>query len=105
MPKRRSNTIANTTEGLIGGSGSNLSEGIIEDLVNAVNGRLDNIVTVQGLSRTRNRIEDINIVSLGNNRYEVSSTEGGTYIVDMNENSCECGQYVYRNECCRHLIA
>ncbi len=26
---------------------SNLSEGIIEDLVNAVNGRLDNIVTVQ----------------------------------------------------------
>ena len=23
----------------------------------------------------------------------------------MNENSCECGQYVYRNECCRHLIA
>ncbi|UYX11887.1 SWIM zinc finger family protein (plasmid) [Clostridium perfringens] len=105
MPKRRSNTIANSTEGLIGGSGSNLSEGIIEDLVNAVNGRLDNIVTVQGLSRTRNRIEDINIVSLGNNRYEVSSTEGGTYIVDMNENSCECGQYVYRNECCRHLIA
>ncbi|WP_283699256.1 amidoligase family protein [Clostridium perfringens] len=105
MPKRRSNTIANTTEGLISGSESNLSEGIIEDLVNAVNGRLDNIVTVQGLSRTRNRIEDINIVSLGNNRYEVSSTEGGTYIVDMNENSCECGQYVYRNECCRHLIA
>ncbi|WP_242949302.1 SWIM zinc finger family protein [Clostridium perfringens] len=50
-------------------------------------------------------IEDVNIVSLGNNRYEVSSTEGGTYIVDMNENSCECGQYVYRNECCRHLIA
>ncbi|MCX0368663.1 amidoligase family protein [Clostridium perfringens] len=105
MPKRRSNTIANTTEGLIGGSGSNLSEGIIEDLVNAVNGRLDNVVTVQGLSRTRNRIEDINIVSLGNNRYEVSSDEGGTYIVDMNENSCECGQYVYRNEFCRHLIA
>ncbi|WP_283676032.1 hypothetical protein [Clostridium perfringens] len=101
MPKRRSNTIANTTEGLIGGSGSNLSEGIIEDLVNAVNGRLYNVVTVQGLFRTRNRIEDINIVSLGNNRYEVSSTEGGTYIVDMNENSCECGQYVYRNECCR----
>ena len=105
MPKRRSNTIANTTEGLIDGSGSNLSEGIIEDLVNAVNGRLDNVVTVQGLSRTRNRIEDINIVSLGNNRYEVSSTEEGTYIVDMNENSCECGKYVYRNECCRHLIA
>nr|ADG84496.1 swim zinc finger domain protein [Clostridium perfringens] len=50
-------------------------------------------------------IEDVNIVSLGNNRYEVSSTEGGTYIVDMNENSCECGQYIYRNECCRHLIA
>ena len=50
-------------------------------------------------------IEDVNIVSLGNNRYEVSSTEGGTYIVDMNENSCECGKYVYRNECCRHLIA
>ncbi|HII4485660.1 SWIM zinc finger family protein (plasmid) [Clostridium perfringens] len=50
-------------------------------------------------------IEDVNIVSLGNNRYEVSSTEGGTYIIDMNENSCECGQYIYRNECCRHLIA
>ncbi|WP_243448864.1 DUF1413 domain-containing protein [Clostridium perfringens] len=105
MPKRRSNTIASTIKELIGGSGSNLSEGIIEDLVNAVNGRLANIVTVQGLSRTRNRIEDINIISLGNNRYEVSSTKGGTYIVDMNENSCECGQYVYRNKCCRYLIA
>ncbi|WP_243120771.1 SWIM zinc finger family protein, partial [Clostridium perfringens] len=65
------------------------------------NGRLDNIVTVQGLFRNRNRSEDI----LENNRYEVSSTEGMTYIVDMNKNSCECAQYVYRNECCRHLIA
>ena len=62
MPKRRSNTIANTTEGLIGGSGSGLSEGVIDTLVNNVNNRLDNIVTVQGLSRTRNRIEDINIL-------------------------------------------
>ncbi|WP_283697470.1 hypothetical protein [Clostridium perfringens] len=66
MPKRRSNTIANTTEGLIGGSGS-------------------------GLSRTRNRIEDINILPLGNDRYEVGSDEGGTYVVDMNDQSCECG--------------
>ena len=105
MPKRRSNTIANTTEGLVGGSGSGLSEGVIEELVNNVNNRFDNIVTVPGLSRTRNRIEDINIIPLGHNEYEVSSDEGGTYVVNMNDNSCECGQYVYRNQCCRHLIA
>ncbi|WP_242652044.1 hypothetical protein [Clostridium perfringens] len=47
---------------------------------------------MHGLSRTRNRIEDINIISLGNNEYEVSSDEGGTYVVNMNDNSCECGQ-------------
>ncbi|BDU83879.1 hypothetical protein SNUCP2_36440 (plasmid) [Clostridium perfringens A] len=105
MPKRRSNTIANTTEGLVGGSGSGLSEGVIEELVNNVNNRFDNIVTVPGLSRTRNRIEDINIFPLGNNEYEVSSDEGGTYVVNMNDTSCQCGQYVYRNQCCRHLIA
>lgn len=105
MPKRRSNTIANTTEGLIGGSGSGLSEGVINELVNNVNNRFDNIVTVPGLSRTRNRIEDINIIPLGNNEYEVSSDEGGTYVVNINDNSCQCGQYVYRNQCCRHLIA
>ncbi|WP_283697412.1 amidoligase family protein [Clostridium perfringens] len=105
MPKRRSNTIANTTEGLIGGSGSGLSEGVIEELVNNVNNRFDNIVTVPGFSRTRNRIEDINIIPLGDNEYEVSSDEGGTYVVNMSDNSCQCGQYVYRNKCCRHLIA
>lgn len=105
MPKRRSNTIANIMEGLIGGSESNISEGIIEDLVNAVNGRLDNIVTVQGLSRTRNRIEDINIFPLGNNEYEVNSDDGGNYVINMNDNSCQCGKYVYRSQCCRHLIA
>lgn len=93
MPKRRNNTIANTTEGLIGGSGSGLSEGVIEELVNNVNNRFENIVTVPGLSRTRNRIEDMNIFPLGNNEYEVSSDEGGTYVVNMNDTSCECGQY------------
>lgn len=109
MPKRRTETIstvANVGAGAIGATGSGMSPGIINNLAERINERLREPVVVQGYSRSRNRMEDINIQYNENqDNFTVHSDEGGYHTVDINEHSCTCGQYRYREEYCRHLRA
>lgn len=109
MPKRRTETIstvANAGSGAIGATGSGMSPGIINNLAERINERLREPVVVQGYSRSRNRMEDINIQYNENqDNFTVHSDEGGYHTVDINEHSCTCGQYRYREEYCRHLRA
>ena len=81
MPKRRSDTIstvANSEAGAIGGTGSGMSPGIINNLAERINERLREPVVVQGYSRTRGRMEDINIqYNEAEDNFTVHSDEGG----------------------------
>ena len=58
MPNRRSNIIStesNLGNGAIGASGAGMSPGIISDLANRINQRLEETMIVNGDSRSRGR--------------------------------------------------
>lgn len=115
MPKRRSDTISTVANnnggsvegnGAIGATGSGMSPGIINNLAERINERLREPVIVQGYSRTRGRMEDISVrYNEDEDNFTVHSDEGGYHTVDINDHSCTCGQYQYRQEYCRHLRA
>lgn len=65
LPKRRTETISTVANaGAIGAIGSGMSPWIINNLAERINERLRDPVVVQGYSRSRNRIEDINILKI-----------------------------------------
>lgn len=100
MPKGRRNSIATS-----GGGGSNAAAG---DTAERINERLREAgtVRVQVNSRTRNRLEDVEVTfSETPGMAQVRSSSGMTYEVDHINGGCTCMHNVMREERCRHMDA
>ena len=109
MPKRRSNTIlteSNSGNGAIGASGSGMSPGIISDLSNRINQRLEETIIVNGDSRSRGRNEEVRVTYDNEDEiYMVDSASNQRYFVSSDVDSCTCPDFQSRNRTCRHMNA
>ena len=109
MPKRRSNTIlteSNEGSGAIGASGLGMSPGIISDLANRINQRLEETIMVNGNSRSRGRNEEIRVTYDAEDEiYIVDSASNQRYLVSGDVDSCTCPDFQNRNRVCRHINA
>ena len=109
MPKRRSNTIlteSNAGSGAIGASGLGMSPGIISDLANRINQRLEETIIVNGDSRSRGRHEEISVTyDTEDEIYIVDSDSNQRYFVSSDVDSCTCPDFQSRNRTCRHMNA
>ena len=109
MPKRRSNTIStevNSGSGAIGASGSGMSPGIISDLANRINQRLEETIIVNGDSRSRRRNEEVRVTYDNEDEiYIVDSASNQRYFVSSDVDSCTCPDFQSRNRVCRHINA
>ena len=62
-----------------------MSPGIINNLAERINQRLRESVIIRGYSRTRGRLEDINVqYNQAEDNFTVHSDEGGYHTVDIN---------------------
>ncbi|MFC4247070.1 SWIM zinc finger family protein [Natribaculum luteum] len=57
---------------------------------------------LEGRSR-RARTEPMSVLALGDGLYEVDSSSGNTYLVDMLAGRCTCPDHVFRNVRCKHV--
>ncbi len=51
----------------------------------------------------RARTEPMSVLALGDGLYEVESSSGYTYLVDMDAARCTCPDHVFRNVRCKHV--
>lgn len=111
MPKQRSsNSVGNrnNTSGAGGAGGAGGGVGGPEGLADLLNNRLneERTVSVELPSRTRNRMEELEVTFTGGSSIvEVQSESGNTYHVDTAEGTCDCAHYQHRQETCRHMDA
>lgn len=97
VPKRRSNTIGNSTKGLIGGSGFGLSENVIEAL--GEESSVENITDLEATRRARDIRDEINRNISGevqdDNHFHVDNeSEFREELNNINDDSIE---YEYKN--------
>lgn len=108
MPKGRRNGIASRNSG---GGGIAAAAGDFhgsENTADMINERLREVgtVRVQVNSRTRGRMEDVDVIfSDTPGMAQVSSTSGETYNVDYINGGCTCMHHTMREERCRHIDA
>lgn len=112
MPKTRNggNTIASRGGGLQGsGTGGGIGIDGINEMSNRIDDRLQEarIISVEVISRSRGQMENADVTFDPNTPGQavVTSGSGRSYVVDTENQTCTCPDYMHRGVRCRHIEA